>query len=193
MGYSLRAVALAAGAVLAGAASSGSDVRFKVASVAGGTLTAGGKPVPAGAEVPEAAPLHLDAGHAVIDLAGEGRLLLTGPADVEFGARQLTLTRGKLLSVVNRLKGRFSVATPVAVAAVRGTEFFVEAREDGRTYLCLCEGRLDVTGAGGISYHKTLQSTHHTGFIYSRHGKALDRNPWRMEHHSDVEIEGMKP
>ena len=194
MGSSLRAFAvmLAAG-TFAAAASSGTAVRFTLASVAGGTLTAGGTPVSAGAEVPEATPLHLDAGHAVIDLAGEGRLLLTGPADVEFGPRRLSLNRGRLLSVLGRLKGRFSVATPIAVAAVRGTEFFVEAREDGRTYLCLCEGRIDVTGVPGVSYHKALQATHHSGFIYSRHGKELDRNPWHMEHHSDAEIGSMKP
>ena len=169
------------------------EVRFRLVSVTSGTLTAGGKAVKAGAELAEGTTFHLDAGKAVIDLGGEGRLLLTGPADAELGPRALTLGHGRLLSVLHGLKGRFMVRTPVAVAAVRGTEFFVEARDDGRTYLCLCEGTLDVTGVPGVSYHKTLRSTHHTGFVYSRHGKELDRNPWRMEHHSDAEIEGMQP
>ena len=84
------------------------------------------------------------------------------------------------------------MTTPVAVAAVRGTEFFVEARADGRTYLCLCEGTLEVSGMPGTGYRKTLRSKHHGSYIFSQHGKRLDRGPWRMENHTDEEIGGMK-
>lgn len=186
----LAAVGL--GALLAAAAQAAKAPAFKVTSLAGGELTANGKLVAAGAELAEGATLRLDAGEAILEFGSEGRLKLTGPAEIRLGPRQVTLASGRLLSVLNKLKGGFSVATPIAVAAVRGTEFFVEARDDGRTYLCLCSGTLEVAGAPGLAHRKTLRADHHASYIYSRHGKRLDRNPWKMEHHSDAEIGGLK-
>lgn len=165
---------------------------FKVASAMGGTLTSDGKPVSVGAELRDGAVVRLDAGQAVLELAGEGRVMLTGPAEMTVGGREVSLTRGRLLSIFRRLKGSFSVRTPVAVAAVRGTEFFVEARDDGRTYLCLCEGALEVTGMPGTGYRKTIRSKHHGSYIFSQHGKRLDRGPWKMEGHTDGDIGKLK-
>lgn len=179
-------------AALAGGASAAQPTGFTVASVTGGSLTADGKAVEAGAELRAGSVLSLDKGRALIELGKEGRLLLTGPADFEVGERRLILSRGSLLSVLDRLKGRFSVQTPIAVAAVRGTEFFVEARDDGRTYLCLCKGVLEVTGVPGLSHRKTIRAAKHANFIYSRHGKRLDRNPWTMENHTDKDIGMMR-
>lgn len=165
---------------------------FKVSSVMGGTLTSDGKPVSVGAELRDGAVVRLETGQAVLELAEEGRVMLTGPAELSIGGRGLALTRGRLLSIFRRLKGEFSVRTPVAVAAVRGTEFFVEARADGRTYLCLCEGALEVTGMPGTGYRKTIRSKHHGSYIFSQHGKRLDRGPWPMENHSDGDINKLK-
>ena len=165
---------------------------FKVASAMGGTLTSDGKPVSVGAELRDGAVVRLDTGQAVLELAEEGRVMLTGPAELTVGGRGISLARGRLLSVFRRLKGSFSVRTPVAVAAVRGTEFFVEARDDGRTYLCLCEGTLEVTGMPGTGYRKTIRSKHHGSYIFSQHGERLDRGPWKMENHSEGDIGKLK-
>lgn len=156
---------------------------FKVASVEGGSLTLDGKPVAVGVELRDGAVVRLDAGRAVLDLGDEGRLKLTGPAEFKVGPRSFTLLRGALLSVLPKLRGSFSVATPIAVAAVRGTKFFIDARADGRTYLCLCQGVLEVTGNPGSGYRKTLRSKDHGSYIFSQHGKRLDRGPWKMEGH----------
>lgn len=173
-------------------ASAAKRVPFTVAAVEGGALTVDGKAVGVGSELRDGAVAVLDAGRAVLELGDEGRLKLTGPAEFKVGARAVSLTKGSLLSVLTKLKGAFSVRTPVAVAAVRGTEFFVEARADGRTYLCLCEGVLEVTGMPGTGYRKTIRSKHHGSYIFSQHGKRLDRGPWKMESHSDGDIGELK-
>lgn len=183
---------LLAAAALGADASASKGTPFVVASVDGGRLTSDGQAVAVGAELAERAVLSLDKGTAVIEFGDQGRIMLTGPAEFEVGPGRVLLSRGRLLSVLDRLKGRFSVQTPIAVAAVRGTEFYVEARDDGRTYLCLCSGSLEVTGVPGVSHRKTLKSDHHLSYIYSRHGKRLDRNPWKMERHSDDDIGAMK-
>lgn len=174
---------LALAALLGGPALAAKGVAFKVASVDGGTLTVGGKEVLVGAELPEGAVVRLDKGDAVLELGDEGWLQLTGPAEVKFGDRRADIKIGKLLSVLPKLRRGFTASTPIAVAAVRGTKFFVEARQDGRTYLCLCEGALEVAGAKGLGYRKTLRSKNHASYIFSKIGKRLDRGPWRMENH----------
>lgn len=180
------------GVLLVGLASGAKNPNFKVASVSGGTLTAGGKEVTVGAELADSAVLRLDKGKAVLDLGDEGRIQMTGPAELRLGDRRVDLKFGKLLSVLPKLRRGFTVATPLAVAAVRGTEFFIEAREDGRTYLCLCQGTLEITGAPGLGYRKAIRSKNHGSYIFSKIGNRLDRGPWRMENHTDAEIDGMK-
>lgn len=166
---------------------------YRVESVEGGTLTSRGATLAAGAELSTTTVLKLDAGRAVIALGGEGKVLLRGPGELRLGDRRLELTRGALLSVLPRLKARLWVATPLAVAAVRGTDFYLDAREDGRTYLCLCAGTLEVSGAPGLALRWTKhESDKHLGHIYSRHGKRVDRNPWPMEGHDDADIKALK-
>lgn len=183
---------LALAALLGGHAFAAKVTTFKVASVSGGTLTAAGKTLEVGAELAEGAVLMLDKGRAVLELGDEGRVQLKGRTELRLESRRVTLKFGALLSVLPKLKRGFAVATPIAVAAVRGTEFFVEAREDGRTYLCLCEGTLEVTGAPGLGYRKAIRSKHHGSYIFSKIGKRLDRGPWRMENHTDADIEGIR-
>lgn len=164
----------------------------KVLSVTGGVLKAAGSPLAAGAAVADGSELRLDAGQAVLDFGGEGKVLLTGPAVLTVGGRRLTLTGGGLLNVMSRLKGRYSVATPAAVAAVRGTEFYVEARADGSTYLCLCEGSIEVAGGKGVKYKKRFRAEHHQAAVFSRDGKTLKRVAAEMGGHHDEDIEALK-
>ncbi|MBI5595727.1 MAG: FecR domain-containing protein [Elusimicrobia bacterium] len=164
----------------------------RVLSVSGGVLTSGGKPAAAGTVVADGAELRLDAGHAVLDFGGEGKVQLDGPAVLAVGGRRLTLSGGGLLSVLPRLKGRYAVATPVAVAAVRGTEFYIAVRKDGGTYLCLCEGAVEVTGGKGVKYSQRFEAKHHLPAVFAHEGKTLKRSEAPMLEHQDADIEALR-
>jgi hypothetical protein len=138
----------------------------RVADLAGevtvdGRRLAAGDAVPAGAAVETAAGawvnLRLDR-RAVVrlkDAAGTApgaRLVLSGLK----GPVSLRLERGALFSHV-RTGTAFRVATPLAVAAVRGTVFYMQA-EPERTYLCLCRGKIHVEGPAGA---RDLATEHH--------------------------------
>lgn len=166
--------------------------QFTVASIEVGPLTRDGRPVEAGAALDDGSVLHLAAGKAVLDFGGEGKLLLTGPADFTVETRGIALKAGGLLSVLNRLKGGFQVRTPAAVAAVRGTEFFVEPRGEHETYLCLCRGRIEVTGVDGAGKPIAIKSANHKSYLFSRVGAVLTKRAARMEGHSDAEIADLK-
>lgn len=76
----------------------------------------------------------------VIDVEAASRM---GLAVDDNGPRDLTLERGAVY-VEARPGARFQILTPVAIAAVRGTEFAVDAGADG-TSVFVVEGRVRVT------------------------------------------------
>lgn len=59
----------------------------------------------------------------------------------------LNVSRGKMFATVNRLmssESRFDVKTPVAVAGVRGTGYYLAVGDKGETTIIMQEGSLDI-------------------------------------------------
>ena len=63
--------------------------------------------------------------------------------------------------------GSARVATPTAVAGVRGTAFFVNAEDLETTYICTCNGTLHITDKNGEA-EQIVESGHHTAFRFAR-------------------------
>jgi hypothetical protein len=84
------------------------------------------------------------------------------------------------------------VETPAAVAAVRGTEFYVEPRGKDSTYLCVCRGKVEVRGSGGSRFKTTMKGKHHTAALIQRSGESTKKRPAAMEGHTDAEISALK-
>lgn len=154
---------------------------FTVASVEGGALTVNGRAASAGTALDPGAVVRLDSGKAVLDFGAEGRLWLTGPADFTVASRGLSVSRGGLLSMLNKLTGAFTVETPAAVAAVRGTKFYIEPRGEERTYLCVCKGKLEVASAGG--FKTKMKSADHKAAVFARSGDSVTQTPAGREGH----------
>lgn len=112
-----------------------------------GTLTADGKALKAGDALPNSEVL-LGTGTAILAIEG-GRFLLTGPARLTPRKSNFRLDLGSLLSAVKHAAGKnFSVRTPSAVAAVRGTDFYIEVGPKKEVDVCICNGALKVTAEG---------------------------------------------
>src|SRR5690606_20553746 len=52
----------------------------------------------------------------------------------------------------------FEVETNNAVAGVRGTVFYTEAQSEHKTYICACDGTVEITGKGKNKVQKTPSS-----------------------------------
>lgn len=112
-----------------------------------GTLTADGKILKAGDALPNS-EVRLGTGTATLAIDG-GRFLLTGPARLTPRKSYFRLDFGSLLSALKHGAGKnFSVRTPTAVAAVRGTDFYVEVGTKKEVDVCICNGALKVTAEG---------------------------------------------
>lgn len=141
-----------------------------------GKLTAGGKTLRAGDALPDS-EVRLESGTATLAIDG-GRFLLSGPARLTPRKTVFQLKLGALLTVLEKKVGRtFSVRTPIAVAAVRGTDFFTEISPDGELDVCICRGRIEVAGKGAKPVPMAAENHLHYRFAKAKSGTTVDRDP----------------
>lgn len=82
-------------------------------------------------------------GRAAMSLTNAGKIVFDELGDTVV----LTLEYGSMMSVVAKADKKFVLRTPAASVGVRGTAFYVESRALDQTYICLCEGSLEISDA----------------------------------------------
>jgi hypothetical protein len=124
--------------------------------------------------------VQLSTGTAVVTRP-EGRYLIKGPADIKFSKDQVRISLGGLLASLRR---PMKIRTQAVVAAVRGTELYVEG-----DYVCLCKGAVELSDADKKAVPHPVTSTTHTG-------TRLIDGKWRaqekMHGHTDAELALLK-
>lgn len=105
--------------------------------------------------------------------------LLTRPA--------LRVARGWFLTIVKR-KTPFQVQTPTVLAGVRGTVFFLRVYDEERTYLCNCNGKIDLYDAASGRELRGVSSVYHTAFQLSRANGGVQIERSRLLYHEDPDI-----
>ncbi len=151
------------------------------------------------------------------DEAKDGDVLRTGEAsyaEVVFGeqsifrvmentsvvlnARQNTLELDQGVLAVIQSKAHFlsqddpwEIQTPTAVAAVRGTTYFIKVENADSTYICICNGQIETEdGAHGNTLE--LEASHHKAVRYIRNADGqLVVEDAPMIYHTDEEMESL--
>lgn len=153
-----------------------------------GTLMAGDTALKPGDELPNA-EVRLTSGTATLSIEG-GRLLLTGPARFTPSKSSFRLDLGGLLSVLTQRAGRgFSVRTPAAVAAVRGTDFFVSVGATQKVDICICHGALKVSAKGMKTLPMAAENHLNYRFWIVKSGTAHEKSA--MIGHTDAELDAL--
>jgi hypothetical protein len=167
-----------------------------VSELTDGTLTIDGRPAKAGQKVPPGKVARLSRGATlVLDVDPWGKALFHGPAVfTTLGGEEdgVQLKAGGVLSVLKKVKGRqFFVRTPAAALAVRGTTFYAEARGATASYICLCDGSIEIESESG-AYHSNMTSQHKHRSVLLRfaNDQGLETEA-PMQHHTDQEIESL--
>ena len=159
-----------------------------------GPLVHAGYPVKKGDIVKAKAPFYLgERGKAVLRLA-DGLVLLKGPASFRPDSDGATLGWGRLLTLLKPRHKPWRVSSPTAVAAVRGTEFYLHSpKEGGPDYLCLCRGFLRVTPAAAPKAEPLLLETEsHEASRLQAKGGSLAQSPAGFEGHTDEELASLR-
>jgi len=107
----------------------------------------------------------------------------------------LQLDKGWLAGVTRRQfsrQGKFYIQTPALTAAVKGTSFCLKVVNEKSTYVCICNGSIELTGKGS-SNSETLAAAHHAArkFTIDRNGALIEDNSPGVLYHDDSEIEQM--
>jgi len=105
------------------------------------------------------------------------------------------ILKGTLATMVNNLSGNdksyaYTVKTPIAIAGVRGTVFFVKVEDPENSYICLCNGKMDVIPMGDCT-PEHLTAKHHNALSMTVNGKTIKSSPAKMLYHTDRELESM--
>ena len=93
----------------------------------------------------------------------------------------MQLIQGQLQSLV-KTRSQYIVKTPTAVAAIRGTFFFVRADARG-DYFCTCNGTVHYETSS--KEKREISASHHSGILVSKDGTI---RPAAMQDHTDTDI-----
>ena len=157
-----------------------------------GTAAQIGNTVPLGAVISTSAASLVDIefnGRNAIRLS-ENTTLVFNPRNLQTGSqlRQGALTLClKHLAVGERGEG-FLVRTPSAVCGVRGTSFFMKVESPTSTYVCACNGVVQILGQDG-SLLREIAGSHHKGVRIGDTGASPQLADAPMLYHTDADVE----
>jgi len=94
--------------------------------------------------------LRFEAGLVELDVAGKGRMIIEGPADLEMaGPMRAVLHRGRVIMRVNPAGHGYRLETPKGAVVDLGTEFGVAVDERQRVETHVIEGEVEAIPDGG--------------------------------------------
>lgn len=140
-----------------------------------------GQPIKVGSSIKTAPGTVLEirfGDNAIAKLKDESEATL----NAQDGRIQVALSRGWIMSMVKK-GSDYAVLTPLAEARALGTVFFVRAGQDGRAYMCICQGRIAVNGRGGFT--RTMEAPAHAAMGLLGEGEGVRETPETLRYHAD--------
>ncbi|MEK7703555.1 MAG: FecR family protein [Myxococcota bacterium] len=159
-----------------------------------GAVTVDGAPAAVGNAIGETSTIETAAdGSAVITLEPGSVVKLRPSTKVTLGTSErkklsVKLALGAIWSFLTP-GSSYEVVSPNAVAGVRGTVFYMEAEAAGATYVCACEGKVEMQTPDGKGFKKVVNSPkkNHKGFRFAQKGKKIKAKPAKRANHTDDE------
>ena len=110
---------------------------------------------------------------------------------IDWAKSDINLQKGTLSAVFTKLDKflnddkDFTISTPSVTAGVRGTVFFVKVEDEQNTYLCICNGELNVQTTNSVN---NIASAHHEAYRFTREGDSTRTNEAPMIYHDDEKM-----
>jgi len=102
-------------------------------------------------------------------------------SDIKIQAGAISAVFTKLNKFLNDEKD-FTISTPTIVAGVRGTVFYLKVEDQKNTYLCICNGKLNI---GNAEDEMDISSGHHQAFRFTLNNKIVTTSSAEMLYHTD--------
>jgi hypothetical protein len=157
-------------------------------------LAAIGDPVPEGSTIKtdkESQCLIVFRNRNIFHLA-ENTVFVFDPANRQTGSQLRQGSVGFVLKNLIASAGtpRFIIRTPTAVAGVRGTSFFIKVEDANNTYVCLCNGALNLQDSFGLNV-QDIEAAHHKELRFTQSGGAVTVSDAALLYHTDEDMQGL--
>lgn len=111
--------------------------------------------------------------------------------------KSLKLDRGGVVGILKNLMkpadeaiAPFRVETSTAIAAVRGTALIVKVEDPTNTYICDCNGAVEMTAQGSRTFNKVI-AAHHKAYRFSLNEKGPSQSEAGLLYHDDTAVEAI--
>ena len=113
--------------------------------------------------------------------------------EIDYSSQNIGLKFGAVAAVFDKVRsvtegGAFRVATPSAVAGVRGTVFYIRAESADSSYICTCNGTLFLEHSDGETT-LSVTGTHHSARRFTRTDGEIVESVAGLEFHDDLFME----
>ncbi|MBB6478962.1 FecR family protein [Spirochaeta isovalerica] len=104
----------------------------------------------------------------------------------------IVLEQGGISAVFNKLDKLiremrdFTVSTPTTTAGVRGTVFYARVEDPDNTYVCICNGELQMNYSDDSL---NIEAQHHKAYRFTNNNGAVSWNSAPMLYHDDPQME----
>jgi hypothetical protein len=131
--------------------------------------------------------------HNIIRMQDETSMVFD-PYDEE---SSIEVSKGSVLGVFDRLsqeltdsKSEMRVRTPINVAGIRGTAFFVKVFSENSAYFCTCNGTIQLgTAEDGAALDTEVQASRHYAYRYTRSGDEINARTAPLLYHDDADLD----
>ncbi len=159
-----------------------------------GTVTVDGKSAKVGTEVGPTSSLETGKkGYAVLTIGGKSVIEIRAKTKLSLGKSKsaeisLELLLGAVWSFIDE-GTKYEVVTNNGTAGVRGTVFFVQTKNKKKSYICACQGSMQITAKNGKSFDEviTSPSNDHKAFTVVSKKKKQKVKKTKRKFHTDDE------
>jgi hypothetical protein len=151
-----------------------------------------GMKVPFGAVIKTAPAAYCE---VVFDKGNVFRIMEATVAEIKLSVDnpEIRIEKGAFAALFTKLNAftsdvPFQVRTQTTVAGVRGTAFFVKVNDPDTTYICICNGELEVSKSDGTGL-TDFSSGHHKASWYKNQGGKIEVSDAPLLYHNDEEMD----
>lgn len=131
----------------------------------------------------------------LIAVVGRDALLLRSGSELQLGIVKgvksaLRLVSGAMLAVFGHRDETLDITTPTATIGIRGTGVYIES-EAGRSYVCTCYGRTELSASDDPASREEIVSRHHDAPRWILGTADADGRrivPAEFQWHTDLEL-----
>ena len=112
--------------------------------------------------------------------------------EIKWSENRINIKKGAMGSVFSRLKkllpqgDALNLNTPSASAGVRGTAFYIRVEDENNTYICTCNGSLDLSA--GNENIKT-ETQYHKAYRFTQDGEDIRVSSAGLLYHENEDMD----